>query len=182
MGGDARDRPGRLHRRAGLACPRRIAWTQRDDWHALLRPDETDARVAPRFAASHARAEADVRRARPLSVPAAVLSRRRRRVAHPRAAETIRRSASASRAALEPGAVSISSGSPRPRRLVGIDPGYATASTASRLDAFSCPTRCRFAEYNAESPAGSATRSGWASSSTLPVMAHVRATDVRFPS
>src|SRR6185436_3650255 len=42
------------------------------------------------------------------------------------------------------------------RRLVGIDPGYATASTASRLDAFLLPDSLRFAEYNAESPAGPA--------------------------
>lgn len=39
-------------------------------------------------------------------------------------------------------------------RLVGIDPGYATASTASRLDAFLLPDGLHFAEYNAESPAG----------------------------
>jgi uncharacterized circularly permuted ATP-grasp superfamily protein len=39
-------------------------------------------------------------------------------------------------------------------RLVRIDPGYATASTASRLDAFLLPDSLKFAEYNAESPAG----------------------------
>jgi hypothetical protein len=39
-------------------------------------------------------------------------------------------------------------------RLARIDPGYATASTASRLDAFILPDSLRFAEYNAESPAG----------------------------
>ena len=45
--------------------------------------------------------------------------------------------------------------SPRPRtRLVRIDPGYARASTASRLDAFLLPDSLHFAEYNAESPAG----------------------------
>src|SRR5262245_13047796 len=42
------------------------------------------------------------------------------------------------------------------RRLVAIDPGYATASTASRLDAFLLPDALRFAEYDAESPAGPA--------------------------
>jgi hypothetical protein len=49
-------------------------------------------------------------------------------------------------------------------RLVRIDPGYATASTASRLDAFLLPAPSsgsgvgglHFAEYNAESPAGPA--------------------------
>jgi uncharacterized circularly permuted ATP-grasp superfamily protein len=39
-------------------------------------------------------------------------------------------------------------------RLIRIDPGYATASTASRLDAFLLPNSLHFAEYNAESPAG----------------------------
>jgi hypothetical protein len=40
--------------------------------------------------------------------------------------------------------------------LIRIDPGYETASTASRLDAFLLPDSLRFAEYNAESPAGPA--------------------------
>jgi uncharacterized circularly permuted ATP-grasp superfamily protein len=39
-------------------------------------------------------------------------------------------------------------------RLARIEPGYKTASTASRLDAFLLPDSLRFAEYNAESPAG----------------------------
>ena len=39
-------------------------------------------------------------------------------------------------------------------RLVRLDPGYACASTASRLDAFLLPDSLHFAEYNAESPAG----------------------------
>ena len=42
----------------------------------------------------------------------------------------------------------------REERLIRIDPGYATASTASRLDAFLLPNGLHFAEYNAESPAG----------------------------
>ena len=41
-------------------------------------------------------------------------------------------------------------------RLIDIDPGYETASTASRLDAFLLPGSLQFAEYNAESPAGPA--------------------------
>ncbi|MCC6164526.1 MAG: circularly permuted type 2 ATP-grasp protein [Acidobacteria bacterium] len=40
------------------------------------------------------------------------------------------------------------------RALVAIDPGYAYASTASRLDSFLLPDSLMFAEYNAESPAG----------------------------
>ncbi|HSC27197.1 MAG TPA: hypothetical protein VLD67_07985 [Vicinamibacterales bacterium] len=38
--------------------------------------------------------------------------------------------------------------------LIRIDPGYHTASTASRVDAFVLPGALHFAEYNAESPAG----------------------------
>jgi uncharacterized circularly permuted ATP-grasp superfamily protein len=40
------------------------------------------------------------------------------------------------------------------RRLVSVEPGYARASTASRLDGFLLPSDLWFAEYNAESPAG----------------------------
>ncbi|HEY4739688.1 MAG TPA: circularly permuted type 2 ATP-grasp protein [Candidatus Acidoferrales bacterium] len=43
---------------------------------------------------------------------------------------------------------------PEEERLARIEPGYATASTASRLDAFLLPNSLEFAEYNAESPAG----------------------------
>jgi len=39
-------------------------------------------------------------------------------------------------------------------RLIRIEPGYGTASTASRVDAFLLPQGLHFAEYNAESPAG----------------------------
>src|SRR5439155_6222043 len=39
-------------------------------------------------------------------------------------------------------------------RLARIDPGYATASTAARADAFLLPDSLQFAEYNGESPAG----------------------------
>lgn len=39
-------------------------------------------------------------------------------------------------------------------RLVRLDPGYSVASTAGRADAFLLPDSLRFAEYNAESPAG----------------------------
>jgi uncharacterized circularly permuted ATP-grasp superfamily protein len=47
-------------------------------------------------------------------------------------------------------------------RLVRIDPGYATASTAARADAFLLPDSLQFAEYNAESPAGLAYSEGLA--------------------
>jgi uncharacterized circularly permuted ATP-grasp superfamily protein len=38
--------------------------------------------------------------------------------------------------------------------LARIEPGYRTASTASRLDSFLLPDSLQFAEYNGESPAG----------------------------
>jgi uncharacterized circularly permuted ATP-grasp superfamily protein len=44
--------------------------------------------------------------------------------------------------------------SPDEIRLARIDPGYATASTAARADAFVLPDSLQFAEYNGESPAG----------------------------
>src|SRR5207245_11494944 len=43
---------------------------------------------------------------------------------------------------------------PEEERLARMEPGYARASTASRLDAFLLPDSLQFAEYNAESPAG----------------------------
>ena len=43
---------------------------------------------------------------------------------------------------------------PAERELAAIEPGYARASTASRLDGFVLPEHLWFAEYNAESPAG----------------------------
>ena len=52
-------------------------------------------------------------------------------------------------------------------RSCRIEPGYARASTASRLDAFLLPDSLQFAEYNAESPAGLGyTAGGSASCST----------------
>ena len=59
--------------------------------------------------------------------------------------------------------------------LIRIDPGYDTASTASRLDAFLLPDSLRFAEYNAESPAGPAyTQRLCELFDGLPVMARFR--------
>jgi hypothetical protein len=43
---------------------------------------------------------------------------------------------------------------PDERRLIAIDPGYARASTSSRVDTFLLPDSLQAAEYNAESPAG----------------------------
>lgn len=66
--------------------------------------------------------------------------------------------------------------------LIRIDPGYKTASTASRLDAFLLPDTLRFAEYNAESPAGPAyTQRLCELFDALPVMSRFRSgKSVRF--
>jgi hypothetical protein len=66
--------------------------------------------------------------------------------------------------------------------LIRIDPGYDTASTASRLDAFLLPDGLHFAEYNAESPAGPAyTQRLSELFDGLPVMQRFREThSVRF--
>jgi len=60
-------------------------------------------------------------------------------------------------------------------RLARIDPGYQTASTAARADAFILPESLQFAEYNAESPAGPAYSEGLAVLfAELPVMQRFR--------
>jgi uncharacterized circularly permuted ATP-grasp superfamily protein len=60
-------------------------------------------------------------------------------------------------------------------RLARIDPGYQTASTAGRADAFILPDSLQFAEYNAESPAGAAYSQGLAELfAELPLMSRFR--------
>ena len=60
-------------------------------------------------------------------------------------------------------------------RLARIEPGYARASTTSRLDAFLLPDSLTFAEYNAESPAGLAYAENLAEVfDELPIMARFR--------
>lgn len=68
-------------------------------------------------------------------------------------------------------------------RLIRLDPGYATASTASRVDAFLLPDGLHFAEYNAESPAGPAYTERLAELfDAQPVMARFReGRSVRYP-
>ena len=67
-------------------------------------------------------------------------------------------------------------------RLARIDPGYATASTAARADAFILPGSLQFAEYNGESPAGAGYSQGLAELFDVePVMAGFRERfDARF--
>jgi hypothetical protein len=126
-------------------------------WHALLRPDVELSRAAcTDFAASmRARKLTFGDRIhcpflRPFFLTEEDESRMRA------AAETIASLGErVVRAALESAAVFDQLGlSEAETRLVRIDPGYKTSSTASRLDAFLLPDSLHFAEYNAESPAG----------------------------
>jgi hypothetical protein len=130
-----------------------------DDWHALLRPGDE---LSPDFCRSLTAAM----RARKLTFgdrvhcpflrPFFVTADDEERIRA--AAETI--------AALGERVARVAMDNPRlfqalgvtaaEEPLIRIDPGYDTASTASRLDAFLLPDSIRFAEYNAESPAGPA--------------------------
>jgi uncharacterized circularly permuted ATP-grasp superfamily protein len=99
------------------------------DWHALLRPGEE---LSPFFQTAE-----DEARIRIAAETIAALGER------------------VIRAALESDEVYGQLGlNEAERALARIDPGYQTASTASRLDAFLLPDSLHFAEYNAESPAG----------------------------
>ncbi len=128
-----------------------------DTWHSLLRPDvELSRDYAEQFTASmRARKLTFGERVhcpflRPFFLTEADESRMRV------AAETV--AAVGERvvaAALETPALLQQLGlSDAEVQLVHINPGYERASTASRLDAFLLPDSLRFAEYNAESPAG----------------------------
>ena len=129
------------------------------DWQSLLRPDRE---LTPEFCAAFA----DSMRARRLTfgnrVHCPVLrpfflsagdEGRIRMAAEAIAAIGERVVAAALR---EPRIVTALGVTDDEQRLIQIDPGYATASTASRLDAFLLPGTLHFAEYNAESPAGPA--------------------------
>jgi hypothetical protein len=130
-----------------------------DSWHALLRPGDE---LSPAFSAALA-AEMRGRRLtfgdrihcpflRPFFLTAADEARIRA------AAETIAvLGERVARAAMDdPRLFSDLGVTAAEEPLIRIEPGYATASTASRLDAFLLPDSLRFAEYNAESPAGPA--------------------------
>ena len=127
------------------------------DWHALLRPDEE---LTPRFtsaltASMRARKLTFGQRVhcpflRPFFLTA--VDEARIRVA----AETIAALGErVTRAAFESDDLYDELGITEAEdALVDIEPGYQTASTTSRLDAFLLPDSLHFAEYNAESPAG----------------------------
>ena len=127
------------------------------DWHGLLRPDEElTARFTGAFAAAmKARKLTFGQRVhcpflRPFFLTAADEARMRV------AAETIATLGErVVQAAFESDDIYHQLGITEAEdALVDIEPGYRTASTTSRLDAFLLPDSLYFAEYNAESPAG----------------------------
>lgn len=127
------------------------------DWHGLLRPDEE---LTPRFTGAFATAMRSKKLTfgqrvhcpflRPFFLTSAEETRIRL------ATETIAAVGErVIRAAFESDDLFNQLGlTDAEEVLVDLDPGYATASTASRLDAFLLPDGLFFAEYNAESPAG----------------------------
>ena len=128
-----------------------------DAWHALLRPDvELTPAFCEEFAASmrERRLTFGSRVHCPFLRPFFLTGADEARIRL--AAETIARLGErVVVAALESPALFDQLGvTEAEARLVRIDPRYATASTASRVDAFLLPDAVHFAEYNAESPAG----------------------------
>ena len=127
-----------------------------DAWHGLLRPEDLTASAFERLS-ERMRSErltfgdrvhcpflrplfltdADERRVREFAETLAVLG------------ERVVEAAMAEPALLDELGVR-----PEERRLIDIDPGYARASTSSRVDTFLLPDSLQAAEYNAESPAG----------------------------
>jgi uncharacterized circularly permuted ATP-grasp superfamily protein len=130
-----------------------------DAWHALLRPD---VELTPEFCLQLAASM----RARKLTFGERIHCPFLRPFFLSRADEARIRAAAEAIAAVGERVVRAALESPVLRRdlgvtdaemsLAAIEPGYATASTASRLDAFLLPDSLQFAEYNAESPAGPA--------------------------
>lgn len=127
-----------------------------DTWHALLRRDELSApafeglsermragrltfgdRVHCPFLRPLFLTEDDERRVREFAETLAVLG------------ERVVEAAMADASLLD--AVGIRD---EERRLIAIEPGYARATTSSRVDTFLLPDSLQAAEYNAESPAG----------------------------
>jgi uncharacterized circularly permuted ATP-grasp superfamily protein len=147
------------------------------EWHSLLRPDELSPASCLRFAASLRERKLTFgdRVHCPFLRPFLLTEEDERRIRA--AAETL---ASAGervvQAAMSSPALLGELGMTEPEiSLAAIEPGYATASTASRLDAFLLPDSLHFAEYNAESPAGLGyTQRLGELFDTLPVMGRFR--------
>jgi uncharacterized circularly permuted ATP-grasp superfamily protein len=147
-------------------------------WHALLREgDELAPTSTTRFAASMRERGLTFgdRVHCPFMRPFFLSAADEARVRH--AAETLARLGErVVRAALETPSLFDALGiRDAEGRLARMDPGYRTASTASRVDAFLLPDTLHFAEYNAESPAGPGyTQRLCELFDALPVMARFR--------
>jgi uncharacterized circularly permuted ATP-grasp superfamily protein len=126
------------------------------EWHALLSPDELSPAACLHFAGSLRERKLTFgdRVHCPFLRPFLLTDADERRIRA--AAETI--AAAGERvvhAAMASRSLLGELGMTEPEiSLAAIEPGYATSSTASRLDAFLLPDSLHFAEYNAESPAG----------------------------
>jgi uncharacterized circularly permuted ATP-grasp superfamily protein len=156
-----------------------------DEWHALLQPEEE---LSPRFVREFAESMRVKKLTfgerlhspflRPFLLDATDEARIRS------AAETIAAAGErVVRAALETPSLLRQLGLTEVEvRLAQLEPGYATAMTASRLDAFLLPDSLHFAEYNAESPAGLGyTQTLCERFDALPVMSRFReGRDVRY--
>ena len=130
-----------------------------DEWHDLLSPERE---LSPEYCASFAAAMRERKLTfgdrvhcsvlRPFFLSASDEARIRT------ASETIAAIGEriVAEAQNDPGLLAALGVNEAEERLVRINPGYRTASTASRLDAFLLPDSLYFAEYNAESPAGPA--------------------------
>jgi uncharacterized circularly permuted ATP-grasp superfamily protein len=126
------------------------------EWNALLNKDDLSPAACMRFAGSLREKKLTFgdRLHCPFLRPFLLTDRDERRIRA--AAETIASAGErvAEAATTSPGLLNELGMTEPEVRLATIDPGYATASTASRLDAFLLPDSLHFAEYNAESPAG----------------------------
>jgi uncharacterized circularly permuted ATP-grasp superfamily protein len=126
------------------------------EWNALLNKDDLSPAACMRFAGSLREKKLTFgdRLHCPFLRPFLLTDRDERRIRA--AAETIASAGErvAEAAMTSPGLLNELGMTEPEIRLATIDPGYATASTASRLDAFLLPDSLHFAEYNAESPAG----------------------------
>src|SRR5271167_5094051 len=152
----------------------RAAESPAEVWHGLLRPD---VELAPAFLAElNARMRAErltfgERIHCPFLRPFFLTAEDEQRVRAVAEAIAALGERVVKQSLTDPRLLAQSALSPEEERLARINPGYATSSTSSRLDAFLLPDSLQFAEYNAESPAGA----GYAETlaevfRTLPIM------------
>jgi uncharacterized circularly permuted ATP-grasp superfamily protein len=148
-----------------------------DAWHGLLRPDELSTAYFERFAAKMraARLTFGDRVHCPFLRPLFITEQDEARIRAVAEAVAVLGERVVAAALEEPALLDELGLRDEEKRLVAMDPGYARASTASRLDAFLLPDSLEAAEYNAESPAGLGYTEVLAEAfAGLPVMARFR--------